>query len=128
MNKEYQKQYREKNKEKYKEYQKQYREKNKEKSKEYQKEYHKGYTKKKEYQKDYLKTPQGTKVNRIGVWKHRGVVSDDWDSLYETYINCESCEECKGEFTDKNIKCLDHNHETGEFRNILCLSCNIKRR
>ena len=110
--KEYHKQYREKNKEK----NKQYRENNKEKLKEYGKEYRK---------KDNYK-----KTNRIGLWKYRGVINDDFDSLYEYYLNCKNCENCDIELINGrsfNGRCLDHDHSTGLFRNVLCRSCNIKR-
>ncbi len=54
--KEYQKQYREQNKERLKECQKQYREKNKEKLKEYSKQYYEGHKEKKlEYHKQYYR-------------------------------------------------------------------------
>jgi len=60
---------------------------------------------------------------RINNWKRRGVVGD-YDELYDIYINSNSCECCNFVFTDDKYKCLDHNHETGEFRKILCRNCN----
>ena len=115
--KEYQKQYREKNKEKQKEYDKEYREKNKEKIK--------------EKKKEYDQTEQGKKSSRIRNWKQIGVKSDDFNSLYDLYISVWNCEECNVELVEgrcgSNCKCLDHDHITGEFRNVLCNSCNTKR-
>tara|TARA_R110001599_G_scaffold335471_1_gene552531 strand:+ start:213 stop:551 length:339 start_codon:yes stop_codon:yes gene_type:complete len=102
-------------------YNKEYREKNKEKIKEYQK----------VYKKEYRQTEVGIKSNRIGKWKHTGVKSDDFNSLYEHYLDCDKCEECFINLTTGKIsatsKCLDHSHETGEFRNVVCFNCNIKR-
>ena len=131
--KEKEKEYREKNKEKIKEkekeYKKEYREKNKEKTKEKEKEY---YQKNKEQRKEYRQTEQCKKTHRISNWKKRGVKCDDFASLYEYYLNCKNCEDCNIELAEgiygANKRCLDHSHNTGLFRNILCNTCNLKRR
>ena len=138
------KEYRKKNKEKIKEYRKEYREKNKEKIQEYREknkekaieyreknkekaiEYHK------EYQKEYRKTSARKKSSRISGWKQKGVVSDNFDALYERYISTTNCELCNCELTEdryntSTTRCLDHDHQTGEFRNVLCQACNLKR-
>ena len=86
--------------------------------KDYQREYHKKYNKTEVCKKKYT----------VGRWKNRGVIADDFDSLYETYINTWNCENCNIELIAGNIganrRCLDHCHESGVFRNILCVSCN----
>mgnify|MGYP006001111437 CR=1 FL=1 len=64
------------------------------------------------------------KTSRINNWKRRGVLSSDYDRLYNTYINCNYCYGCGKEFTETKNKCLDHNHNTGFFRMILCRDCN----
>jgi acetyl-CoA carboxylase carboxyltransferase component len=130
--KEQMKEYRQANKEKIKEQQKEYREANKEKIKEYQKKYYEANKqKKKEYKKEYNQTENGKKSNRISDWKSNGVISDDYDALYEKYINTNECELCSISIICgsgiTNKKHLDHCHLTGEFRNILCGDCNIKR-
>jgi len=72
------------------------------------------------------------KKNRIKKWVSRGVICNDWDNLYDKYINTTNCEECDVELIfgiyGSNKKCLDHDHVTGEFRNILCNLCNCRRR
>ena len=131
--KEYMKEWREKNKEKKKEYMKEYCEKNKEKKKEYNKEYMKEYCEKnKEKRKEYNKTEIGIKNSRINRWKSFGVKCDDFNNLYEHYINTNNCEECNINLIEGNYgsnkRVLDHNHETGLFRNVLCHNCNIQRK
>tara|TARA_R110001632_G_C11026144_1_gene381195 strand:- start:69 stop:410 length:342 start_codon:yes stop_codon:yes gene_type:complete len=80
----------------------------------------------------YRNTPEGLKKSRINNWKQYGVIHDDYSSLYEYYLNCENCEECNVELVSGNYgankRCLDHDHITGLFRNVLCLTCNIKRK
>tara|TARA_R110000772_G_scaffold261962_1_gene380709 strand:+ start:277 stop:597 length:321 start_codon:yes stop_codon:yes gene_type:complete len=95
--------------------------------------YEKHKEKNKEKRRLYLQTPEGKKYNRTSRWKTMGVIHDDFNELYEKYINTEICELCNVELTEDKIKtkttrCLDHDHTTGEFRNIVCHSCNIKRR
>ena len=111
-----------------KEYQKEWRENNKEKLKEYR-QTPLGMIQ--ENKKEYRKTPQGTKVHRITNWKLSGVICDDWDELYEIYINTLNCDLCEVELIHgmfgANKRCLDHCHISGEVRNILCNTCNGRR-
>tara|TARA_R110000822_G_scaffold7554_1_gene30961 strand:- start:106 stop:456 length:351 start_codon:yes stop_codon:yes gene_type:complete len=94
----------------------------------YKKEYYKNNKEKiKERKKEYNNTEQGKKSHCIGNWKTIGVKNNDFSSLYDYYLNCKICEECGKEDITGNNKHLDHNHKTGEFRNILCNSCNQKR-
>ena len=128
-----QKLYREKNKEKIKEYRRLYKEKNKEKIKESNRLYRENNKEKvKESERVYSQTEKGIKTHRIKNWKKRGVISEDFDELYNQYLRTSYCDICKVELTyDKQntctTKCLDHCHVTGEVRNILCQSCNTKR-
>tara|TARA_R110000765_G_C18426123_1_gene544946 strand:+ start:156 stop:488 length:333 start_codon:yes stop_codon:yes gene_type:complete len=105
--------------------------------KEYLKEYKlKNKEKIREQNKAYRLTPVGRKVYRISHWKRRGVICDDWDILYDTYLNTLECDNCGIELTTDKIrtlttKCLDHDHSITDkpnFRNILCHWCNTKRR
>ena len=88
------------------------------------------------YNKVYRQTPEGKKSNKISHWKRQGIISDDWDSLYEKFINTKNCENCNvdltvGRYSTSTTRCLDHDHsilDRENVRNILCNVCNIKRR
>tara|TARA_R110002126_G_C10195957_1_gene476406 strand:+ start:55 stop:627 length:573 start_codon:yes stop_codon:yes gene_type:complete len=133
------KQYRENNKEKLAEAKKQYRENNREKINEKQRKYHEDNKEKlNENKKQYHQTPIGKRISRICRWKREGIklpeeYGENWDIFYEEeYLSITNCEECGVKLTvDKKntstTKCLDHNHITGDFRNILCQACNIQR-
>ena len=83
----------------------------------------------KEYLKEWNKSEKGYKSTRIYKWKSRGVISDDYDKLYEYFLSIKECENCGIELDNgtNTTKCLDHCHKTGQFRNILCDYCNKVR-
>jgi hypothetical protein len=82
----------------------------------------------KEYMKKWGKTPKGLKSRTISGWKSYGLVGD-YEEIYNRYLNTDNCELCgvlfQGRGNDK--KCMDHNHITGEFRNICCHKCNMNK-
>tara|TARA_R110000751_G_scaffold287983_1_gene392938 strand:- start:14 stop:631 length:618 start_codon:yes stop_codon:yes gene_type:complete len=129
------KQYRENNKEKVAEARKQYLENNKEKVAETRKQY---LENNREKIKQYQQSPMGKRISRISGWKKQGIklpeeYGENWDIFYEEeYLNTTKCEECGVNLTEDKMrtsttKCLDHNHITGDFRNVLCHACNIQR-
>jgi len=73
---------------------------------------------------------------RINDWMRQGVKcrpGETFMDLHNIYHNAERCEACKIEFEggrgtntgQKGIgKCLDHDHVTGFFRQIICRRCN----
>ena len=117
-----------KTKEERSQYMKEYREKNKKNNKKYMKDY---YQKNKQKHKEYNQIPKRKMNIKITRWKRIGLKcdsKDDYELIYFTWLNNERCEECNIEYTKENKKCMDHCHDTGLFRNILCNSCNTKRR
>ena len=104
-----------------KEYMREYYKKNKEKILQNQKIYDAKHL---EERKEYRKSESGKKSKIVSTWKGYGVKCDDFDKLYELYINTKNCDVCKKDFKDSFDRCLDHCHNTCEFRQILCRSCN----
>tara|TARA_R110002153_G_scaffold156942_1_gene308945 strand:- start:44 stop:472 length:429 start_codon:yes stop_codon:yes gene_type:complete len=85
----------------------------------------------KEQYKAYAKTERGIMRNRKKHWVEQGIKFDDelqFITIYYHYLATNTCDKCNCEFTEGNTKyrkCLDHNHNTGLFRNILCNNCNV---
>lgn len=78
--------------------------------------------------KEYKKTPQYKKTKLLTSWKSRGLIGN-YEKIYEIYLNTTHCDLCNVELSNKgkNRKCMEHCHNTGEFRNIVCHSCNINK-
>ena len=70
------------------------------------------------------------KSSKKADWKHRGIKidQDDFDYVYNEYIHATNCELCNKLFLNSKDRHLDHNHDTGEIRNIVCLKCNSSRK
>ena len=73
------------------------------------------------------------KPRTIYNWKNSGLIpkeDESYDSIYDKYIETTHCEKCNVELIrgmkGNNKKCMDHDHKTGYFRNVLCNSCNTK--
>jgi hypothetical protein len=57
-------------------------------------------------------------------WKYNGLNMDNFEEIYSKYIVATHCELCNKKFPDTQDRSMDHNHATGEFRNIVCNRCN----
>ena len=77
--------------------------------------------KKESNKKSYIKNKR---KRLISTWKQRGLIHDDYDKLYDEYDKAWFCGICLTDFKNSFDKCMDHDHETGLFREFLCRSCN----
>ena len=85
----------------------------------------------KEYMKEYNNSEDGKMRLKIGHWRHLGLVMDtyeDYVTIYYHWLCSTNCEKCNKEYTEKNFKCMYHDHNTGQYRNILCNRCNTNDR
>ena len=100
--------------------------KNKEDKKQHNKQY---YLDNVEKIKQYQQTENGKKTNKIAKWKHKGIITDDYDFLYEWYMSINNCMNCNIELISgtgtTNHKHLDHDHLTNEPCIVVCGYCNI---
>ena len=88
--------------------------------------------------KEYSKRPEVierkriyalTKDVKVKGWIKKGLL-DDVDMVWDRYCNTEFCDVCCVKLIQEGPicsarKCMDHDHKTGKFRNILCHSCNM---
>tara|TARA_R110000823_G_scaffold84884_6_gene190931 strand:+ start:645 stop:1334 length:690 start_codon:yes stop_codon:yes gene_type:complete len=133
-----QKKYDAKNKDKIKMKAKKYYQDNREHLMEYQTQYNlDNPEKRKAHMKEYYQRPKNkervriyclTKDVKVKGWIRNGLL-DDYDMVWDRYCNTEFCDDCgvklihEGNCCNER-KCMDHCHETGKFRNILCHKCN----
>ena len=96
--------------------------------------------KKLEYNKQYRKeNPEKDKIShrkwavknhkkcRINTWKHRKIITDDWDNVYDIYMDTTNCNYCNKQFKNKLDRNLDHDHtinDSNNIRGIICRECN----
>ena len=63
-------------------------------------------------------------------WKRYGLICREgqtYDDIFDKVHNTKNCELCNILLTtglSKSGKCMDHDHKTGYFRQVLCRSCN----
>ncbi len=101
----------------------------------YMKEYNKAYKERiKEDVKKYRK--ENRKYYNIYNWKNKGLIdshNDNYEKIYQRYIDTTNCDLCNIVLTTdiqntSTTKSMEHNHQTGLFRNIVCHKCNMKLR
>ena len=77
-----------------------------------------------------FKLPKYHKTNTKISWRSIGIIFTDEDFelyIYPKYIYATHCDLCNKQFKSSKDRQLDHNHDTGEIRNILCTSCNYRK-
>jgi hypothetical protein len=100
----------------HREYQRKYREENKEKLHNYNLVRN---IKKAEHLKEYRKNYYQT----FRKYDMYGITRKDYDLLLENQGN--KCKICELDFITENDVRIDHNHDTNEVRGLLCHSCNV---
>ena len=66
----------------------------------------------------------------IDRWRSNGLILKEgqtYKDIYSYVMSIERCERCGINFDDEirsQLRCMDHSHATGYFRQVLCHNCN----
>ena len=61
-------------------------------------------------------------------WKKRGLNMNNFDEIYNKYIYATHCQLCNKQFRSSIERHMEHDHQTGKFRNIVCCKCNLLKK
>lgn len=87
---------------------------------------HKNPKRKAEYDKKYRQTEKGKfnyESSKRNLKNHHGVTLEQYDKMFEEQGGV--CAICSGVNKNGRRLAIDHNHNTGEIRGLLCANCNI---
>lgn len=76
------------------------------------------------YREGYVNNPETKKRAKFNSIKHEyGLSKDEWYKILKSQGNC--CALCKESSDELTFYQVDHCHETGKIRGILCRRCNL---
>ena len=81
----------------------------------------------------WQKTEKGMKSRTMANWRGRRLLdnfNDNYETIYRIYLSTKFCDDCGYELNTGDTrmkKCLDHCHQSGYFRGVVCNSCNVRR-
>jgi len=81
-----------------------------------------------EWKKKNKDRPSVVRTRTLCNWRTRKVKGDLKTFYDEKYINATHCEVCEKVFKCRRDRCMDHDHSTGNIRQIICFSCNAQDR
>ena len=74
--------------------------------------------------------PNRHRWNTKSSWKCKGLVFENdlaFSIVYKRYIYARQCELCEKVFTKSKDRQMEHDHDTGKFRNVVCNQCNTTK-
>ena len=76
---------------------------------------------------EWKDTPSGKRSRTISSWKTMGLIEsrEFMEQIYHEYLISTECELCGEPYSQHNKKHMDHCHNTGKFRNVVCHRCNL---
>jgi hypothetical protein len=67
------------------------------------------------------------KTNTRVKWRNRGVITENFEEDYNKYIYSTNCDICNKQYKTSKDRNIEHNHETGEIRGVVCTRCNSRK-